>query len=792
MGRKTALLSLVGFVALLCLAPSFSPGFDGRLPAGIGEPLDPGGAVPEHARAFLEAFGESFDVYWDHRLETPRLIAVKASAAVAVASGLDEMGAGSERRVYMESSSRRFLEENREFFGCGVENLSGPEIVDIGRHWLLLFEERCGGIPIRGANVRMLLGEDGRLLAVKSYLLRELPAPAAPLADAGPAFAALRQRGYEVLGDPEAQLVFSSPELSSSRPRWRFEVRTPGDIPAEVILEPESGAVVDERWFVHELGIEGQFRGDYPNPDETDPDFFFKRPEEHEDHPVMEALVKGDSDMTSTDDAGAFRLFDENGTAFVSWSLRAGTCRDDAWVLQREENGQEVTTCPNNRFSLDEVLDLRLVMMDEPEWPAPLTRRENERVVFGESLVATTPEVSADFALRGSGGEDSRLISARLMGFRHILRFLHHAEEVLEKELQTPPVSWRALQAWILPQSENLRHYTADRTRPRIVFSTSLRRRGVPADDPHEPRTSVTPTLLNHEVGHHLIFAITGYRYGYSYDCHASESPSDCLSRTEPLDAIDAQRLGALNPKERQDASFIEGLADALAAYYADLPRFGFIEKGELPQPISYDISRGDDPRIPDERRRLVAKFLWDVRMALREGLSLPRDANQIGQKNLQSEKLLYHWLLFHRALSDTWLTFEFGPALLAELILMDRLVNGGLNDSKILSVIHRHSLTGHASFRRGDANQDGQLDLSDAASTLNYLFLGGFFKPCHDALDVNDSGGLDLSDAVALLQFLFQGGPPPAAPHPICGQDPSDDAIFCHSYAAACDAEGE
>jgi hypothetical protein len=301
----------------------------------------------------------------------------------------------------------------------------------------------------------------------------------------------------------------------------------------------------------------------------------------------------------------------------------------------------------------------------------------------------------------------------------------------------------------------------------------------------------VTPTLLNHEVGHHLIFAITGYRYGYSYDCHASESPSDCLSRTEPLDAIDAQRLGALNPKERQDASFIEGLADALAAYYADLPRFGFIEKGELPQPISYDISRGDDPRIPDERRRLVAKFLWDVREEFKKEIDPTRPETRRAVM-LAADKMIFRWLLFHYGLKDTWLTFEFGPALLAELILMDRLANRGDNETSILNVLRHHSLTGEASFRRGDANQDGQLDLSDAASTLNYLFLGGFFKPCHDALDVNDSGGLDLSDAVALLQFLFQGGPPPAAPHPICGQDPSDDAIFCHSYAAACDAEGE
>jgi hypothetical protein len=84
------------------------------------------------------------------------------------------------------------------------------------------------------------------------------------------------------------------------------------------------------------------------------------------------------------------------------------------------------------------------------------------------------------------------------------------------------------------------------------------------------------------------------------------------------------------------------------------------------------------------------------------------------------------------------------------------------------------------ALFRRGDANGDGVLDLSDGVGVLDYLFLGGILR-CLDAADVNDSGGLDLSDGVATFSFLFLGGPAPRPPGPdACGPDPSADPLDC------------
>ncbi len=73
-----------------------------------------------------------------------------------------------------------------------------------------------------------------------------------------------------------------------------------------------------------------------------------------------------------------------------------------------------------------------------------------------------------------------------------------------------------------------------------------------------------------------------------------------------------------------------------------------------------------------------------------------------------------------------------------------------------------------------GDANQDGALNLADAAALLDFLFARvPVALPCPGLglegtnlllLDVNGDAGLDLSDVVFVLFHVFAGGPPPAA----------------------------
>ncbi|MBI4607322.1 MAG: hypothetical protein HY721_35600 [Planctomycetes bacterium] len=64
-----------------------------------------------------------------------------------------------------------------------------------------------------------------------------------------------------------------------------------------------------------------------------------------------------------------------------------------------------------------------------------------------------------------------------------------------------------------------------------------------------------------------------------------------------------------------------------------------------------------------------------------------------------------------------------------------------------------------------GDANFDYQVDLSDAVSVLNYLFLEGERLLCPPAADFTREGQLNITDPIALLMHLFQGGPPATLP---------------------------
>ena len=90
------------------------------------------------------------------------------------------------------------------------------------------------------------------------------------------------------------------------------------------------------------------------------------------------------------------------------------------------------------------------------------------------------------------------------------------------------------------------------------------------------------------------------------------------------------------------------------------------------------------------------------------------------------------------------------------------------------------------ALFRRGDANDDGGIDISDAIFTLDSLFLGGPTPSCLGAANANGDNEIDLVDPVFLLNHLFLGGPPPTAPFPGCGMSllATDAKLGCEEAA--------
>ncbi|OUW44084.1 hypothetical protein CBD41_06205 [bacterium TMED181] len=89
-------------------------------------------------------------------------------------------------------------------------------------------------------------------------------------------------------------------------------------------------------------------------------------------------------------------------------------------------------------------------------------------------------------------------------------------------------------------------------------------------------------------------------------------------------------------------------------------------------------------------------------------------------------------------------------------------------------------------SFMRGDTNNDGTFDISDAIAILNYIFGTGNTDPtCLDTLDENDDSVISIADAIYHFSHLFSGGPAPVAPFNGCGIDTTEDDLGCVSYGA-------
>jgi hypothetical protein len=82
----------------------------------------------------------------------------------------------------------------------------------------------------------------------------------------------------------------------------------------------------------------------------------------------------------------------------------------------------------------------------------------------------------------------------------------------------------------------------------------------------------------------------------------------------------------------------------------------------------------------------------------------------------------------------------------------------------------------GGPEFIRGDANDDGMVDVSDAVYCINYVFINGDQPSCLAAADADDNGEIDLIDAIVILHYQFLGGAPPAPPFPEAGPDPTPD----------------
>lgn len=83
----------------------------------------------------------------------------------------------------------------------------------------------------------------------------------------------------------------------------------------------------------------------------------------------------------------------------------------------------------------------------------------------------------------------------------------------------------------------------------------------------------------------------------------------------------------------------------------------------------------------------------------------------------------------------------------------------------------------------RGDANDDGGVNIADAIDILSKLFgVGGSF-PCDNAADGNNDGSINIGDGVFIVATLFTPGAPPIPPpFPNCGVDGEHD-LTCNTF---------
>ncbi len=87
--------------------------------------------------------------------------------------------------------------------------------------------------------------------------------------------------------------------------------------------------------------------------------------------------------------------------------------------------------------------------------------------------------------------------------------------------------------------------------------------------------------------------------------------------------------------------------------------------------------------------------------------------------------------------------------------------------------------LTSVGTFIRGDANDDGAVDITDVLVLLGYLFQDGPL-PCADGADLDDDGAVQFSDVFSLLGHLFGAAPAPPDPWPLPSGDPTADVLGC------------
>ena len=92
------------------------------------------------------------------------------------------------------------------------------------------------------------------------------------------------------------------------------------------------------------------------------------------------------------------------------------------------------------------------------------------------------------------------------------------------------------------------------------------------------------------------------------------------------------------------------------------------------------------------------------------------------------------------------------------------------LSEVEVNGVVASASEIATATFRRGDSNCDGTLNVTDAIVILGHLFTNNDDLCCEMSADTNGDRTLNLTDTVYFLSYLFRSGGQIASPGADCG----------------------
>jgi hypothetical protein len=102
------------------------------------------------------------------------------------------------------------------------------------------------------------------------------------------------------------------------------------------------------------------------------------------------------------------------------------------------------------------------------------------------------------------------------------------------------------------------------------------------------------------------------------------------------------------------------------------------------------------------------------------------------------------------------------------------------------LELEEKEPVGGEKKFKRGDANDDGKVNIADPIWIINELVRQGPRTKCESSADANDDGKEDLSDAMYIIDWRFLGGTAPKPPFTACGGDPTEDNLECPTGSAS------